>query len=286
MPLFREDAQRYCGWVTRNARSHFALGIRLLPKPRRQAMEAVYAFCRAVDDLVDRNGATPSSAVQEELARWRRELIACVEGFPTHPIGVGLQPVLNRYQVPLEHFEEILRGVEMDLSIRRYHTFEELKVYCQRVASAVGRVSVRVFGCERPAADRYAIALGMALQLTNILRDISSDLARGRIYLPLTELRHFSVTEEELARGVPSEAFERLVAFQAERVRSFFRQAEEALQESREGKKLLPARVMGAIYARLLERIERNPYDLFTRRVTIPKSEQLLIAAQCAVSLA
>lgn len=286
MPLFREDSVRYCGWVTRNARSHFALGIRLLPKSRRQAMEAVYAFCRVVDDVVDRNGANASSAVQEELARWRRELAACVGGVPAHPVMVGLQPVLQRYRIPVDHFEQILQGVEMDLTIRRYPAFEDLKVYCQRVASAVGLISVRIFGCENPAADRYATALGVALQLTNILRDIPSDLARGRIYLPLAELRRFSVTEAELARGFPSESFGRLVAFQAERAHSFFQQAREHLKESEEGRKLLPARVMGGIYTRLLERIARHPYDLFSRRVSVPKREQLWIATKQLLSSA
>jgi phytoene synthase len=170
MSLFREDGFRYCGWITRNARSHFALGIRLLPKSRRQAMEAVYAFCRAVDDVVDDGKLEATSRKLEELNRWRKELAACVEGFPTHPVTVDLQPVLKRYRIPVEHFEQILKGVEMDLTVRRYPTFEELKVYCQRVASAVGRISVRVFGCQHPAADRYATALGVALQLTNILR--------------------------------------------------------------------------------------------------------------------
>ncbi len=286
MPLFRDDGFRYCGWVTRSARSHFTLGIRLLPRPRRQAMEAVYAFCRAVDDVVDRNGTAPSSAVREELARWRRELRSCVEGFPTHPIGVGLQPVLKRYPIPPEHFEEILRGVEMDLTIRRYETFGELRIYCQRVASAVGRISVRVFGCEHPASDRYAAALGVALQLTNILRDIRSDLGRGRVYLPLEDLRRFSLCEEDLARGERSESFGRLIAFQAERARSFFRQAQDCLEESGERRKLLPARVMGGIYARLLERVARHPVDLFSRRVSVPRGEQILIAARCAVGLA
>ena len=255
------------------------MAIRLLPAPRRQAMEVVYAFCRAVDDGVDRWGGTGVGA-RRELDLWRRELSACPDGFPTHPIAVALGPVIRRFQIPPENFEAVIAGVEMDLEIRRYATFEELTLYCRRVASAVGLISIRVFGCRHPASARYAENLGIALQLTNILRDLKSDAQRDRIYLPQEDLKRFGYSEPDLAAGRMTESFHRLMAFESERARSFFQGAAEALRESGEGGSLIPAQIMGGVYARLLDRIVGVEYDVFSRRVTVPRREQIWIAAR------
>lgn len=257
-------------------------------------MEAVYAFCRAVDDVVDQEETAssvqrPASScrgiAQRELDLWRSQLKACRNGFPTHPIAVALQEVAQRYEIPMEHFEAILSGVEMDLTKKRYTNFEELQSYCERVASAVGLISIRIFGCRHPAAEQYAHHLGMALQLTNILRDLRTDYARGRVYLPQDELRQFRFSEEGLHNGAASSPeFQALMAFQARRAEDFFRQAAAACRDSREGRLLLPARIMGGVYRRLLSRIGKLRYDVFSQRISVPSSEQFLIALRCLVS--
>ena len=277
MPSFLEGAQEYCRWLTGISGSNFTLALRLLPKPRRQAMEAVYAFCRAVDDVVDRQ--RPDAHGQLNL--WRRELAA---PYPTHPVTVALQPVLRQYQIPIEHFEALIEGVEMDLTRRRYNSFEELKVYCEHVASVVGLIAIRIFGCRHPASQRYAKSLGVALQLTNILRDLKSDAEQGRVYLPLKELKQFGYSEQDLMSGRCTESFERLMSFQCERVHEFFAEARAALRESREAKKLFPAEIMGGVYALLLRRIEKLRYDVFSHRISVPRHEQLWVATKCLVA--
>ena len=272
MPLFRNDSIAYCRWLTRSAGSSFMMGLRLLPRKRREAMEVVYAFCRAVDDVVDR-AADPESA-ERELALWRHELNACLSGFPTHPIAVALQPVMADYQIPLQHFEAVVAGVEMDLKTGRYETFQELRVYCERVASAVGLISIRIFGCEHPAAEAYAVNLGIALQLTNILRDLKTDAQRGRVYLPLEDLNRFGCAEADLLAGRVSEPFVRLMEFESQRARDFFKKAGEDVQATGERRALLPARIMGGVYARLLHRIEQNRFDVFSQRISVPRWEQ------------
>lgn len=246
-------------------------------------MEAVYAFCRAVDDAVDRQNAQAQEA-QRELDRWRRELAAAGRGMPTHPIMVALEPVRERFRIQAAYFEKLIAGVEMDLQRRRYRTFEELKVYCEHVASVVGLISVRVFGCRHPASDRYAVALGIAFQLTNILRDIKPDAAQGRIYLPREEMDRFGVKEEDLARGRMTESFRRLAEFECARARSFFLEAESAMQEAAEARRLVPARVMGAVYSCILKKIQALDYDVFNHRIQIPRSRQLWAGLQCLLT--
>ena len=283
--LFSPDGPlSYCRWLTRSSGSNFALGLRLLPKRRREAMEVIYAFCRAVDDVVDREekASDPASIekVRQELTLWRRELALIQGGYPTHPIVVALQPVLQEYRIPIRLPEMLMDGVEMDLVRKRYTTFEDLRVYCEHVASVVGLISIRVFGCEHPEAEKYAVNLGIALQLTNILRDLKTDLARGRVYLPQEEMSRFGYSEKDLASGRYSGTFLKLMDFQCERAREFFRQARQALESSGECRKLLPAQIMGGVYARLLSRIEQSRYNIFADRISVPKLDQLLVAAR------
>lgn len=282
MPSVPRSALDYCRRLTENSRSNLAPALRLLPRQKREAMEVVYAFCRVVDDVVDLG--TNGDSARRELALWRQELKRCQEGFPTHPVALALQPVMSRYRIPLEHFESLVEGVEMDLSRRRYVRFEELQVYCRHVASMVGLISIRIFGCRHPASERYAEALGIALQLTNILRDLKADWQRGRVYLPSEEMERFGFSEEDLARGRLSDPFRRIMAFQCERARSFFRQAHSALKESGEGKLLVPARIMGGVYEQLLMRIEQLRYDVFSGRVAVPPHERFWIAARCLLT--
>ena len=305
MPSSLNGAFHYCRWLTSRSGSHFASSFLLLPPARRRGMEAVYAFCRAMDDIVDREGVLPEEA-RRELEAWRRELEACEQGFPAHPIAVAIAEIRQRYGIPMDLFRKLITGVEMDLGSRRYGTFEELKVYCEHVASVVGLISVRVFGCRHPDADRYAVDLGIALQLTNILRDLKTDAVAGRSYLPAEDLRRFGVSESELSSlavradpeqgrriearqrssfdklrmtGELSDQFRELMAFECERAWQYFEKARQALRSSREGRKLLPARIMGGVYARLLHRIQESGYDVFSRRLKVTHAEQVWIAA-------
>ncbi len=246
-------------------------------------MEAVYAFCRAMDDVVDREDTVPEEA-RRELALWRRELDACEQGFPTHPIAVAIAEIRRSYSIPMDFFRKLITGVEMDLEHRRYGTFEELKSYCEHVASVVGLISVRVFGCSHPDADRYATDLGIALQMTNILRDLQPDAARGRIYLPSEDLRRFGCSEQDLLGGRLSDSMKRLLEFQTQRAWGHFQSAQQWFRSSGEGRRLLPAQIMAGVYARLLRRIQESGYDVFSRRVRVSRPEQFRVALRCLVT--
>ena len=291
---FSDGSFRYCRRLTAQAGSNFSSSFLLLPPVRRRGMEVVYAFCRAMDDVVDRPDALPEEA-QRELDRWRRELDACEQGFPTHPIAVAVEEIRREFSIPMEFFRKLITGVEMDLQRRRYGTFDELRRYCEHVASVVGLISVRVFGCRHPEADRYATELGIALQLTNILRDLKSDAEQGRIYLPAEDLRRFGVSESDLRQWSQGgrdpfilslskderTRFQTLMDFQFQRAWDHFHKAREAFRSSGEGRKLLPAQIMGGVYARLLRRIQQSGYDVFSQKIRVSRPEQLWIAAKC-----
>src|SRR5438128_1777217 len=186
--------------ITRNSASNLALAFVLLPKEKRDGMSALYAFCREVDDVAD-DESMPVERRREQLAAWRADAgRACGTEIPRFAVNRELQPVIREYHLPFELFDELLKGVEMDLDTRRYGNYEQLEVYCYRVASVVGLLSIEIFGYQNPACRDYAIALGKALQLTNILRDVRTDAERGRIYLPLRELARFNISPEEILR--------------------------------------------------------------------------------------
>jgi 15-cis-phytoene synthase len=182
--------------ITRKSASNLALAFVLLPKARRDAMAALYAFCRQVDDVADEE-VIPVEERRAQLAAWRADVRrACGAESPQFPVNRELQPVIHHYHLPFEHFDALLQGVEMDLDIHRYADYAQLETYCYRVASVVGLLSIEIFGYQNPACREYAVALGQALQLTNILRDVRVDAERGRIYLPLSELARFQVAPE------------------------------------------------------------------------------------------
>lgn len=192
--------------ITRKSASNLAMAFILLPKPKRDGMSALYAFCREVDDVGDDEGR-PASERRQQLAAWRDDARrACAGEEPQFLVNRELQPFIRQHRLPFELFDELIRGVEMDLDIKRYETFAALEQYCYRVASVVGLLSIEIFGYHNTACRDYAVFLGKALQLTNILRDVHTDAAWGRIYLPLEELRRFGVTEEEILRGEYSSA--------------------------------------------------------------------------------
>jgi len=271
-------AYDHCELVTRRAGSNFALAFRLLPHDRRRALCAVYAFCRAADDIAD-DGAPRDAATL--LARWREELDAVYARRPRHPIGVALADTVERFAIPREHFAAVIDGVEMDLHRERYETWEgDLEAYCYRVASAVGLVCIEIFGYTDPAARQYAIELGLAFQLTNILRDVAEDARRGRIYLPRADLRRFGCREEDVLVGHCTEAFRQVMAFECARAGEHYGRARFLLAEE-DRQSLAPAEAMRLIYEQLLRRIMFRHYDVFGPkiRLTRPEKAGLAVAA-------
>jgi len=266
-------------------KTSFYYSFLVLPAAQRRAIIAVWDFCRVVDDAVDEAadqpadpGARPAVVGQDALTFWRAELARCYSGEPPQTTqGQRLQPFIKPFDLPRDAFEDVIDGVAMDLEKARYQTFADLFEYCRRVASAVGLICIRVFGCRSEAARDYALNLGLALQLTNILRDIRDDLARGRVYLPLEDLSRFGCTVEDLARGEVTEPVRRLMVFECERAREFYAKATANLP-SDDRRRLVAAEIMRAIYFETLRRIERRNYDVFTTRVRTPRPVQALIA--------
>lgn len=250
-----------------------------LPRERREAILVLWDFCRVADDAVDL--AADEREASAELARWRGEVAAAYAGqLPTTPIGQRLAGVIRRFNLPRQPFEDLLDGIAMDLTQKRYETFTDLYRYCLRVASAVGLLSVEIFGYSSASARDYAVELGIALQLTNILRDVPSDLSRDRIYIPQEDLRAHGVSEQDLHAAsfgeVRPQVIRLLEAF-AVRAHHYYDRARQALPKE-DTRRLLSAEMMGAIYYSLLQRIERSEYDVFTRRISVPRVVRVWVA--------
>jgi phytoene synthase len=265
-------------------KTSFYYSFLVLPGDQRQAIESVWDFCRAVDDAVDEPeeaGRTPIDALTAGRAAvqfWRGELGRCYDGSaPQTPQGRHLQPFIRQLDLPRQAFEDVIDGVAMDLDTHRYQTFADLFEYCRRVASAVGMICIKIFGCRNERARDYALNLGVALQLTNILRDIPGDLARGRVYLPLEDLGAHGCSVADLEAGVVSEPVRRLLAFECARARDFYRRAIEA-RPAEDRRRLAAAEIMRAVYFATLRRIERNGYDVFKGRVRLSRPRQAAIA--------
>jgi phytoene synthase len=260
--------------------TNFYYSFLVLPAPKRQAILAVWDFCRAVDDAVDEVPAgAPPGAAQAALEFWRAEVARCFEGAPSaSPEGRALQPMTRRFPLPRRPFEELIDGVSMDVGATRYATFDDLRRYCYLVASTVGLMCVEIFGYRNPRAREYAVELGVALQLTNILRDVPRDLERGRLYVPLEDLARAGCTEDELRMGRLTPGVIALLRQQGDRARLYFARARAALpREDRVS--LVAAEIMAAIYEAILARIERRGYDVFSEPVRVPRSRRALIAA-------
>ena len=253
----------------------------MLPPDKRRAIVAVWDFCRAVDDAVDE---APAERSATEVQRWRDEVARCFDGGPPEtPQGRALQPLIAAFDLPRSAFEALVEGVEMDLHGRRYRTFEDLYEYCIRVASAVGLMCVRIFGCADAGSRQYAIDLGVALQLTNILRDVPGDLALGRVYLPTADLggRRDRADLRDTAhagQGVRWPKVGGLLAFRAQRAREYYARADAALPREA-ARRLVAARIMGNIYRGILDRIEGAGYDVFSAVIRVPRPRRALIAA-------
>ncbi|MBI4240641.1 MAG: presqualene diphosphate synthase HpnD [Candidatus Rokubacteria bacterium] len=267
-----------CSSLTKKSRSNFYYAFLFLPRTQREAIYAVYAFCRIVDDVVDLGGVPELQ--RRELGRWRQELARCFDGDPQEPVAQRVASVVKRFPIPRSALEAILDGVEMDLDRSRYETFEDLYPYCDRVAGAVGLCCIEIFGYTDPRCRDYAINLGVALQLTNILRDVQPDAARGRIYLPQEDLRRFGVSAEDLKAGRYTPAFVELMRFEASRARQFYERAWTHLP-AQDAPRLVAAEIMGRIYFALLQAIESRQFRVFGERVSVPVSRKLAIALSC-----
>lgn len=265
-----QDAYHYCDRIARRRARNFYPAFRFLPKSRRLALSAFYAFCSLSDDIADDLSGQIGAERKSRLADWRAALDHCFKGQADSALFLALQDAISRYQLPQNPFEDLLDGIEMDLEPRRFSTFAELEVYCRNVASSVGRVSVRIFGCYDSGADQYADALGIAFQLTNILRDVGEDLRRRRLYLPQEDLDAFSYREDDFNRKVYDDRFRSLMRFEYDRALSFFSRARPELAGA-QARKLLPAEVMKSVYRRTLEELRRRDFRVFDGRISIPR---------------
>jgi 15-cis-phytoene synthase len=279
------QAYAYCRDVTRKSSSNFYYAFRLLPSDRHNALCALYAFCRFMDDIADQQDGAASSVSggsrKEKLAAllgsWREELRQCYAGTPRHPISQALADTVQRFPIRQEYLAGIIDGVEMDLSRARYATFDELYAYCYRVASLVGLACIEIFGYRNSSAREYAVNLGIAFQLTNILRDVGEDGKRGRIYLPAEDLARFGYAEEELLTGVYSDAFVQLMTFEGERARQYYHAAAQHLAPE-DQRSLVAAEAMHLIYARLLDALTARRFHVFGTRVTLAPTAKARLA--------
>lgn len=230
-------------------------------------MTALYALCREVDDVAD-DEAVAEGERRRQLAAWRADLrLASEGGAPEFAVNRELQPAIEQYRLPFDLFDELIQGVEMDLDLKRYPDYAGLDLYCHRVASVVGLLSIEVFGYTQPRCRDYAVALGKALQLTNILRDVDQDGQRGRIYLPLSELERYEVPESDILEHRYSDRYRQLAASVAQRATAFYREAR-ALLPREDRRTMVAAEMMGAVYWHLLLKLERKHFDVFAPRPT------------------
>jgi len=267
--------------ITQRSASNLALAFVILPREKREAMAGLYAFCREVDDVADEE-SRPIEERRAALAAWRADIRkACDGGHPEMPTNREFQPVIQRFKLPFECFDELIRGCEMDLDQTRYATYEELEQYCYRVASVVGLLSIEIFGYESAVTRDYAVALGKALQFTNILRDVGNDAQRGRIYLPQTELERFGVSPDEILRGEYSDRFHALASAFAERTRRHYRDARTLLPRN-DHWNMVAAELMGSVYWRLLLKLERARFQvLHPEPMKLSKPHKLALILKC-----
>jgi phytoene synthase len=253
--------------IARKSKSSFYYAFNLLPTEQRDAMNTVYAFCRQTDDIVDESAGT-DELKYEKLRKWRMELEKSLNGLSDYPILNKLSGTIQKFNIPLEPFFDLLKGMEMDLQKKRYITFNDLRTYCYNVASTVGLMCIEIFGYRHPSAKDFAVNLGIALQLTNILRDIKKDAEKGRIYLPKEDLEKFNYNESDIFNNTYNENFQRMMKFQVERARYYFDSATASLNLE-DKKAMFAARAMQHIYYRMLNKIVDADYDVYNNQIKI-----------------
>jgi len=272
-----ELAYDECRSITRREAKNFYYAFLTLPSAQRKAIYVAYAFCRHCDDSVDQVSTTEEKL--SALTALQTGLDRSYSGHADTPVYLALADVAATYDIPQEYFQEVIYGVESDLVKNRYQSFEELQRYCYQVASVVGLICLQIFGYRDPLAKQHAIDLGLAMQLTNIARDVQEDLSYGRIYLPQDELAQFGYTEEDLRAGVVNEAFVELMRFQTQRARSYFRSGFKLLPYLSIRSRACPA-VLGQLYSKVLEHIEEADYDVLNQRISLSTREKVRVTAQ------
>jgi 15-cis-phytoene synthase len=272
----------YCADKVRASGSSFAASFRFLDPRRRQAMNALYAFCREVDDVVDE--CSEPAVARAKLDWWRGELAALEDGQPTHPVTLALAESRQHYSLPVEQLGEIIDGMQMDLEQDRYADFAQLQLYCHCAAGVVGLLSAEIFGYSDRHTLKYAHTLGLAFQLTNIIRDVGEDARRNRIYLPLDELARFDVSEADLLACRDTPAFQALIRFQGERAREHYQRAFAQLPAA-DRKAQRAGLMMAAVYRELLDKIALDGYRVLDRRITIPPARKLWLAFKVWLSV-
>ena len=265
----------YCQQKAVQSGSSFYYSFLFLPPERRRAITALYAFCREVDDAVDE--PSDPGVARTKLAWWRKEIAQLYAGRPEHPVSKALQPAILPYGITHERLNDIMDGMEMDLNQSRYLDYANLRLYCHRVAGVVGLLAAGIFGYRNPQTLDYAAKLGLAFQLTNIIRDVGEDARNNRIYIPMDELKQFNVTAADLLNARQTENFTQLMAFQSDRARACYAQAMAALPaEDRRAQR--PGLVMAAIYRTVLEEISRDGYRVLKQRTSLTPVRKLWIA--------
>ncbi|TFG61855.1 MAG: presqualene diphosphate synthase HpnD [Nitrospirales bacterium] len=278
-PMSPIEAQTFCTTYTQKSGSNFYYSFLFLPQNRREAMYTIYAFCKMVDSAVDE--PAPGSHPMEEVLKWRQEVTATYQGHPTQPVTISLAAHLQTFDIPESLLQELITGVEMDLTINRFTTFADLYQYCYRVASVVGLICLKIFQTQSPAAEDYAVNLGLAFQLTNILRDLKGDAEQNRIYLPLEDLQRFGYSEEALLHQQESPALIDLIKFECERAHTYYQQAQDILHAlpPSDRKSLVVAEIMRGVYSRILKQLEDQHYQVFGPRIRVAPMQRLGIAA-------
>lgn len=266
------EAYNYCRAVAHKHGKNFSVGFRFLPKVKRRAVYAAYAYCRFADDIAD----DPGENIAERLDAWQAELDACYEGRPTHPITIALADALQHFAIPKSAFLALIEGCRQDMVKTRYETFDELVQYCDYVATSISDISLSIFGYKSDEALVYGRKLSTALQLTNVTRDIGDDVARDRIYVPLEELRQFGVSERELLDRVENDRVRQLIEFQIARAERYFREAEPLLGEL-DFDARFPTLLMGGIYATVLAKLRKDPLVAVRKRLSLSPLQKVLV---------
>jgi 15-cis-phytoene synthase len=266
---------QYCQQKAAASGSSFYYSFLFLPPPRRRAITALYAFCREVDDVVDE--ISDPDVAHAKLAWWRREVALIFAGQPSHPVALALHGIVREFGLPQAHFQTVIDGMAMDLTQQRFLDFPALELYCHRVAGVVGLMSAEIFGYVDPATRGYARDLGVAFQLTNIIRDVGEDARRGRIYLPQDDLQRFGVPPSALLRGEYSAEFRHVMRFQAQRAQTWYERALVQLP-AQDRKAQRTGLIMASIYRTLLDEIARDGYKVLDRRTSLTPLRKLWLA--------
>ncbi|PIQ09586.1 MAG: squalene synthase HpnD [Ignavibacteriales bacterium CG18_big_fil_WC_8_21_14_2_50_31_20] len=262
--------------ISKKSKSSFYYAFNLLPVHKREAMTTLYAFCRETDDIVDENNLS-NEVKFEDLRKWRLELKKSLSGESSLALLNNLSKIIKQFKIPIEPFFDLIKGMEMDIQQSRYPTIDDLIKYCYRVAATVGLMSIEIFGYKNISTQKFAINLGLALQLTNILRDIKKDALSGRIYLPLEDLKKFNYSEEDLFANVYNDNFVRLMRFEAIRAKEYFEKANKCL-DIVDKSTMFAAKAMQLIYFNLLKKLEAKNFDVFNENISVSKTEKTAIA--------